>query len=196
MANWFIALPVPAAAWFDALRPVPDAVRPFHPEDLHATVAFLGPCGEARARRAFAALAGAPIPARGLALGRIVPMGPPRKWSALSAEATDARPETPALADLLEGPRDVARAAADLPAERRPMRPHVTVGRVRRRAGGAGRKTGLAWAQAAGELGAHVPVDRLALYTRAPEEDARTFEIVEARPLEGAPATRRSARPR
>lgn len=184
MANWFIALPVPAAAWFEALPEAPDAVRPFHPDDLHATVAFLGAVGEARARRAFDALRATPIPRREIRLGRIVPMGPPKRWSALSAEVFDAHAQTPALADLLAGPRDRGRAAADVPPERRPMRPHVTVGRVRRRKGGEARKAGLAWAQSVGEIGATVQVERLALYTRAAEKDARTYTIVESRPLE------------
>lgn len=185
MANWFIALPVPAAAWFDALPPAPDGVRPFHRDDLHATVAFLGAVGEARARRAFEALRVEAIPAREVSLGRIVPMGPEGRWSALSAEVFDAAPVTPALADLLEGPRDRARASAEVPAERRPMRPHVTLGRVRRRGGSGARKAGLAWARSAGEIGARVVLERLALYTRAAEHEARTYTIVEARRLDG-----------
>lgn len=184
MANWFIALPVPSAPWFDALPEAPDAVRSFHPDDLHATVAFLGAVGESRARRAFDALRGESIPRRQIRFGRIVPMGPPKRWSALSAEVFDAYERSPSLADLLEGPRDRGRAAADVAPEPRPMRPHVTVGRVRRRSGAAGRKAGLAWAQSAGQIGSNVFVDRLALYTRAAETDARTYAIVDARPLE------------
>ncbi|MGB0621166.1 MAG: 2'-5' RNA ligase family protein [Myxococcota bacterium] len=183
MANWFIALPVPAEAWFAALAPVPDVVRPFHPDDLHATVAFLGACGEARARRAFAALRTEAIPVRRVTLTEIVPMGPPRKWSALSAEVVDARDERPALADLLVGPRDRGLAAAEVRPEKRRMRPHVTVGRVTRKSGGAGRKAGLQWAQSVGRIGATVTVDRLALYTWAPRPATRHFTIVEARPL-------------
>ena len=144
MANWFIALPVSAGAWFEALPAPPDAVRPFHPDDLHATVAFLGAVGVSRARRAFDALRDEAIPAREITLGRIVPMGPPKRWSPLSAEVFDAGEARPALADLLTGPRDRGLAAAEGPAENRPMRPHVTVGRVRRRARGAERKAGLA----------------------------------------------------
>ena len=41
MANWFVALPVPTAAWFEALPEAPDDVRLFHPHDLHATVLHL-----------------------------------------------------------------------------------------------------------------------------------------------------------
>ena len=186
MANWFIALPVSPGAWFEALPAPPDAVRPFHPDDLHATVAFLGAVGASRARRAFDALRDERIPPREIVLGRIVPMGPPKRWSALSAEVFDAGEATPGLADLLTGPRDRGLAAADVPAENRPMRPHVTLGRVRRRARGSERKSGLAWSQAVGEIGATVLVDRLALYTRAPSEAAQTFTIVEERPLDGA----------
>jgi 2'-5' RNA ligase len=196
VANWFIALPVPAAPWFDALPEAPGAVRPFHPDDLHATVAFLGAVGESRARRAFDALRGEPIPRREVLLGRIVPMGPPRRWSALSAEVFDAHERSPSIAELLEGPRDRGRAAADVPPEGRPMRPHVTLGRVRRRSGPAARKAGLAWARSAGQIGATVVVDRLALYTRAKEADARTYAIVDARPLERVGSTRRAARRR
>ena len=148
MANWFIALPVSAEAWFAALAPFPDVVRPFHPDDLHATA--LGACGEARARRAFAALRTTPIPVRRVTLTEIVPMGPPRKWSAL-AEVVDAKDERPALSDLLVGPRDRSLTAAEVRLKSGGCVP-VTIGRVTRKSGSAGRKSGLQWAQSIGRI--------------------------------------------
>lgn len=52
-ANWFIGVAVPPeAGWIDAAHDLPEGVRRFHPLDLHITVAFLGPCGAAKAHRA------------------------------------------------------------------------------------------------------------------------------------------------
>ena len=59
----------------------------------------------------------------------------------------------------------------------------MTIGRVTRKSGGAGRKAGLQWAQSIGRIGATVTVDRFALYTWAPRSASRHFTIVEARPL-------------
>lgn len=64
--NWFIGLVVPPEArWHQLSMPLPAGVRPFHPADLHLTLAFLGGCDAEAAARAWRALAeltpGAPL---------------------------------------------------------------------------------------------------------------------------------------
>ena len=184
MANWFIALPVPASAWFETLAAPPRTTRRFHPDDLHVTVAFLGEVGADRAAHAFDALRDHVIPPRDVSLGRVVPMGAPRRWSALAAEVADATPEDPPLADLLTAPRNRALAAAGAPAETRSMRPHVTIARVRRRKGGETRREALAWAETLEIDARPLELARLALFTRADATSDRTYRIVDERPLQ------------
>ena len=50
--NWFIATPIAPGRWFDRVSAPPSGIRRFHPEDLHATVAFLGAVREEAARAA------------------------------------------------------------------------------------------------------------------------------------------------
>lgn len=52
MSNWFIALKVDPAGWFDALPATPEGVTLEHPSDLHVTLGFYGP-NEAAARDGF-----------------------------------------------------------------------------------------------------------------------------------------------
>ena len=40
MPNWFIALPVAGAGWFERVPATPAGVRRFIDSDLHMTVAF------------------------------------------------------------------------------------------------------------------------------------------------------------
>ena len=98
-ANWFIAFPVSTEGLLERLEPPPPRVRLFAAEDLHVTLAFLGPVGEDAARRAFehtAALGLAPFRAT---LGEVVALGPPRRRSALAATIADGREGLRALPD-------------------------------------------------------------------------------------------------
>src|SRR6187397_318046 len=53
--NWFFAFPIDGRFVLDLPAP-PPALRPFHPDDVHLTLAFLGGCGEEAALAALAAL--------------------------------------------------------------------------------------------------------------------------------------------
>lgn len=174
--NWFIGLPVDARGWFpERLGAVPEGVRLFAPEDLHATVAFLGGCGEVAARRAWEALA--PLPRGGfqVRLGEVVPMGPPRRWSALSALASAGRAEVEAWIGAARGP---CWEAAGARPDRRAAKFHVTVARPQRRASEAERQAARAWAERL-ELGApEIRLDRVALYTWADDRRARLFRVI------------------
>src|SRR5688572_27881196 len=87
--NWFLGFPIDGAFLLD-LPPVPPALRRFHPEDVHLTLAFLGGCGEEAALAALSALDRRlevePLRALPVSLGEVVPMGGSSKtYSALSA---------------------------------------------------------------------------------------------------------------
>ncbi len=131
MPRLFAAIPVPpgvAASLSDALPGGLPALRRVAPELLHVTLAFVGQVGEDRVSGVRAALAesvrGVPafrVAFTGLAL--FPEHGPPRiVWA-----ATDAGRE-------IERTGAAVRRALDehrIPFDRKPLRPHVTLARVR-----------------------------------------------------------------
>ena len=129
-ANWFVGLPVGGAWAGTAVPPPPPEVRTFHPDDLHLTVAFLGPCGEERALRGWSAL-GDPGPAIDVTLGEVVPMGNPRRFSALFCQAGMDSPATRAC-----GAR---RRAMSITPEFQPPSPETKSTTPRARSKGSGR---------------------------------------------------------
>lgn len=182
--NWFFAFPLDGA-FVRGLPPLPDALRLYHPDDVHLTLAFLGGCGEEPALRALAALDArlaldAP-PATDVTLGDVVPMGGSRQhYSALSALLGAGR-ET--MTATLTAHRDVLTEAASGRRETRPAKPHITIARPRRRASPADREAGLAWAAALDLSGVHARLDRIALFTWSESRVERLFRIVAERRL-------------
>lgn len=178
--NWFIAWPVAVdGGWLARLDP-PAGVRVFSPDDLHATVAFLGPVDEGAARRAWAGLPddlGGALTAR---WGPVVPMGDPRRPSAFSAllEAPDG-----ALGARIAALRGPLLAAAGARPDPRAPKPHVTVARPQRRATDRQREAAVRWAQRLALPDAAVPIGRIALYTWSEDRRERLFRVVDQRPL-------------
>ncbi len=182
--SWFVAFPVDGS-FLEPLAAVPPGFRLFHRDDVHLTLAFLGACGEARARDALGAL-DAQLATRAIepitvSLGEVVPMGNPRAYSALSALLANGRDTVEAWMGRL---RDPLADAAGASRETRAPKAHVTIARPARRASDADRRAGGAWAAslALGELRVHLT--RIALYTRADPGDERRYRIVEERRLE------------
>jgi 2'-5' RNA ligase len=186
-ANWFFAFPLPGAFVLE-LPPLPRYFRRFHPEDVHLTLAFLGGCGDAAAERALAALdealSSSPRTSIEVSLGEVVPMGPHRKYSALSALLERGRAEASAC---IFGLRDVLTEAALGRREQRPVKPHVSIARPRGRATDADRAAGLAWAAQLELRGVAARLDRIALYTWNDSRHERLFKIVAERGLERSP---------
>jgi len=183
MPSWFVAFPVSGVAWFSRLPPPPIGTRALAAADLHLTVAFLGDVGEARARAAFDALAPAAIQSLEILLGQVVPMGNPRRPSALSALIERADAEGRSIAEILTAPRDAILEAAALPIEKRAMKPHVTLARLRRGAGADERRRALRWAAACDLASTRIELDRIGLYTAARDRTERAYDIVESRDL-------------
>lgn len=175
-ANWFIGWPVEAPL-LDRATGAPPSVRLFARADLHVTLAFLGGCGEERARAAFAGVDEAAATPAHVSFGRVELFGHPRRGTALSATLAEGRE---ALARRIAAARDGLLELAGARPDRRPPRPHVTLGRIRRRAARDERDEALAWAASIDLSGLRTEVDRLALYTWSEERPATQFRIVDA----------------
>ena len=180
-ANWFIALPFPVASLPAGERKgLPEGTRPFDPADLHVTVAFLGAVGARRALRAWERLESVDALPLIATLGPRAAFGAPRRPSALGLDL-DAGGRDGALTRFISQWRNTLRAAADLTAEERPVRPHVTLGRPPRRTDDAWRRALKGWIDRPADHCA-VRLDRVALYTRADPDGRRRFREVHTFP--------------
>jgi 2'-5' RNA ligase len=191
--NWFIAFTVEAPAWLAALTPPPPGARLFHPADLHATWAFLGPVHESAAHAAFAEAAlrleAAAFAPSLFAPHRLEPFGPPRAPSAYAVTPADGAPWLSAL--LAEHQADLIALATARPASSirlHPPRPHVTLARPRRAATPSERAALGAWAAAQSLPSEPVVIGTCALYTWAADRRARLFD---RRAVTPPPAERR-----
>ncbi|NJK88502.1 MAG: hypothetical protein HC923_03280 [Myxococcales bacterium] len=120
--NWFIALPFRAPVGVAA---APRKVRVFDPEDLHATLVFLGAVSEDVARDSFSRTKDIEAFPCEASLGRVRLLGG-RHPSAVSAELSDGHEPVTALIQRF---RTRLEEAEILPADPRPPLPHVTVAR-------------------------------------------------------------------
>jgi 2'-5' RNA ligase len=179
--NWFIAFPVAAgvgARWLAGLTAPPAGARIFHPDDLHVTLAFLGPCGEARAREAWALAQAIRWQALDFIPAGFAPFGPRRSPTTWALEPRPESPATPALKALLAahaGPLAVA-AGASPDVHARAPRPHVSVARTGRRADPAALAR---WAAAQQAPTGTARLASLALWTWSEDRRERLFRIVD-----------------
>lgn len=182
MANWFVALPVSAEGWFERLvAPPPAGIRRFHPDDLHLTIAFFGPVGAEAAERGFRALQW-PLGPHRITLGTVVPMGNPRRYSALSALVESGRE---ALEAAMSAARGAAWRAAGARPDERPAKAHLTLARPSRSATARERNDGLHWASGLDLTRVVATLDRVALYEGIGGGGARRYRIVIERTLGG-----------
>ncbi|MDE3112926.1 MAG: RNA 2',3'-cyclic phosphodiesterase [Chloroflexota bacterium] len=131
MPRLFVAVPIPTDVAVALARSLPaeaPALRRVAPELLHVTLAFLGAVPEERVADAAAAVAQAVRGRRAFrvaftGLGRFPEHGPPR----LAWAGTDAGREIEAVGGAVRH----ALEARDLPFDPKPLRPHVTLARVR-----------------------------------------------------------------
>ena len=103
------------------MPPTPARVRVFAPSDLHVTLGFLGRVQEAEAAKAWALID--KYPAFRSVIGsfsRVVPLGNPRKPSALSAMIDEGRD---AFSEMIAQARGPMLAAAGAPEDTRPPLP-------------------------------------------------------------------------
>jgi 2'-5' RNA ligase len=173
-ANWFVGLPIAAGGWLaPLLGRVPPGLRHLHADDLHLTVAFLGPIDEERAHRAFAVVEGEELLGGEARLGGLRALGNPRRPTALSIEI-----EGSVAHDLVAQLRDPLTVAAGRPLETRAILPHVTIARPARDASTATRCALAGWAETMPPLGVDVVLDRIALFTAAARGERRYREVL------------------
>ena len=168
--NWFIALPVPAGDWLAPLQrsAPPGLLRPTSPQDLHLTVAFLGPVTPDAAQAAWAHVVAQPFEPFTVSLGGLQVLGRDAVTAAL-AEGRDA------VQAFMARIRDPALAAAGRPPEGRPPLAHVTVGRAR-----AARARAVRWCAGVEPLAVRLELTRIALYTWASASRATPYRQVRA----------------
>ncbi len=171
--NWFVALTVSAPDLPRVIGAPPRQVRVFAAEDLHATIAFLGPVGAPQALAGWRAL-GIALPPRAVRLGRVEPLGA----SALSSLLGD-----PEIDAAIGGARARVALAAGAPVDDRPPLGHVTIGRIARRASADERRAAIAWAGQLDLRGCAARVEAVALYTWAEDRRERLFRAVQTRAL-------------
>lgn len=180
--NWFLALPLPLdAGWERCGLEMSPGIRRFDPADLHLTLAFLGPCGEAAALAAWRALAPLPHPALTVTAGAWLAMGPPRRPSAYALGLAEG---CEGVAELIDRWGPLALAAAGQPLGGRPALPHVSLARPPRRGGDAQRQAMAAWLPGAPSPSGAVRLEHLALYTWAADRRGRLFRIAVQRRLD------------
>jgi 2'-5' RNA ligase len=179
--NWFLALPLsPRARWQDAAATAPPQLRRFAADDLHLTVAFLGPCGEPSALAAWRRLLAEQASAISVQAGGWRALGLSRQPSAYGLTLAEGHRE---LCTLLQRWEPLAREAAGLGPASRPPLPHVTLLRPRRREAPMVIAPMRAWMAQAPVPADPARLGELALWTWNPDRHARLFRIVERRPL-------------
>jgi 2'-5' RNA ligase len=171
VSNWFLGLPLEALHGLELPAP-PLGVRRLDPADLHVTLSFLGAVGEDRARSAAAVFAqqlqARPRRALDVSFERVLPLGPPARFSVLAATLGEGRDE---CAAWLEELRDAPCDALGIPRDLRPPLPHVTLARVDRHARPRERERALEWAAGLDLSRARARITVAALFTRAPLGD-------------------------
>jgi 2'-5' RNA ligase len=181
-ANWFLALRVPAGeTWEPLLKDLPEGIQRFAADDRHLTLAFLGACGEERALAAWRALAPLPHPPIAVTASGWRAMGPPRRPSAYALVLGQGREP---VAALMAGWGGRALEAAGRPAANHPPLPHITLARPKRRQAEALRPLMREWMTRAPVPDQPFLLERLALYTWAPQRQQRLFRIVAERRLD------------
>jgi 2'-5' RNA ligase len=161
--------------------PAPPRVRVFTASDLHVTLGFLGSVPEVEAHKAWTLIDTFPsFRAVTGSFARVMPLGNPRKPSALSAVVEEGRD---ALSEMIAQARGPILAAAGAPEDTRPPLPHMTLARIQRRASAAERREALRWAKGIHMAGVSFTVSSVALYTWSDDRQERLFQIVAQREL-------------
>jgi len=175
--NWFIALPATIDnQWFhEKSKTLPSGLHLFNPEDLHATVAFLGKIDKVdveRLKDAIDQVEAAPLHAT---LGVLKPLPTRKFFTALSLTLAGGNRDVAAFIAQW-GPR-FSKTAGKEPDKRQPL-PHITIARPSRSASAHQRTEIIDSLDKSLLAGPSIVFDRIALYTWADDRTLRQFKIV------------------
>jgi 2'-5' RNA ligase len=175
--NYFAALPVRVpGGWLEALRDgAPQALRWFHPDDLHLTLAFFGREREDRVPPVLDLLRKIPYSGSTANAGRLLALPSRRRFSALSFELLDGRDT---VATLIGNWRNRLLVAAGCPADTRPPLPHLTIARPARRHPAFSKRTILDWLAGVGPPAAEIEILPAALFGWSDERPRRQFRLI------------------
>lgn len=173
--NWFVGFPVSHVGWYKELRRnLPEGVRVFAAEDLHITVAFLGRLSEEARESVCEAIKQLSFTPVEIALGGLMQLPSPRRFSALSFYLERGRREIEEF--MAQNAPLIYKAAGVEPDRRKPLA-HLTIARPLRKNSAkvqAGIVKAIPLIVAKPVL---ITIDSLALYGWDEERKARQFKI-------------------
>lgn len=179
-ANWFIAFPVPGFWLPQILQHLPESCRPFHPSDLHMTVAFLGalePNAVLRVERELEETEAFGFEYR---LGSLLTLPSNKRVSALSFSLREGKEEA---ATRMAALRDGFYKAAGQEPDPRPPLPHITVARPKYQARKGDLTEVFQWVQTTSPPDILLAVDELALYTWSDQRPRIQFKTTARKQL-------------
>jgi len=176
--NYFACLPVrfPGDPWLALKSDAPEALRWFHPDDLHLTVAFFGRENPDRIPAVREVLAGVPCIGTTVTLGALRLLPRPRRFSALSFQIQAGHEE---IAGLIAAWRGPLLEAAGRPPDVRPPLPHLTIARPARRHPDFRSGRIARWAAALTPPAAPISVQAPVLFGWSAERPRRQFRVLE-----------------
>lgn len=177
MANWFVAFPIPNTdQWIEQLlRDIPPELKPFHPDDVHLTLCFLGTLDteqQQRLAREIAKIEGHPFD---VSLNSLRALPRPSFITAISFELD--RGKEQAAQYIAQWREPLATMVGKKPDPRPPL-PHITIARPRRKYGKRAQHVALEWIKSIQPPSVVLRIDRVALYTWAEDRTKRQFRIV------------------
>lgn len=182
--NWFIAFPVIAGSDIVAksVDGRPPAILPVAADDLHITVAFLGPVSRRKAYSAWRKLADFSPGSVDITFNQLKPFGPYSKPTAYGLSLAHGRES---IHNLISSVRKKVLSSAGKKPHAGRIVPHVTVARPCRRLSRDDFSAISSWRNDYEVPAINIVIDEIALYTRSDKPDAGRFTIIERKSLTG-----------
>lgn len=177
MPNYFAALPVRVPPeLLDAVKAgAPPALRWFHRDDLHFTLAFFGKEEPDRIPAIREVISRIPFRELVVTLGRLRLLPSRRRFTAIAFDLRDGRDE---ISQLIAAWRNPLLEAAGRPTDDRPAFPHLTIARPARKRPDFRPGEVVRWAHSLAVPQTPVAVGAPALFGWAPDRTVRQFRAI------------------